>query len=294
MATIFNDIGPNASQALINAAEAGLQPPSSDVFRVTSVIDAPLIRTLKILHWDELKIPLSKCISALHGTAWHMLMEKHAPKKSVVEDNVSIECPGHGDWIISGTPDEYDPSKEGFEEIRDHKTCKVWKYVSRDFSSWEQQLNIYALLKRLQGLLVNRLSVHAAFTDWSKYARMQGGDSYPSRRALKINIPLWTKEKQAEYLIERMNDHLLNPTRECTMKEKWQKETTYALKKKGLKKALKVEPSIESLHTWNNKKKKPLDIHSDIYSFETRKGSCVRCDEWCEVSQYCPHYMESL
>jgi hypothetical protein len=287
MAHLKNDLGLHASPALIAAATASIQPPSPEVFRVTSIIDSPLIRTLTIEHWDDLEISLSKSISALHGTAWHLLMEKYCPATSVAEETLEIEVPGYGKFIIRGTPDEYTIECD----INDHKTCKVWKYINGDFTSFEEQLNTYSLMLQVNGKKVRNLNVYAAFTDWSKYKKLSGGDSYPKERALLIPQRHWEREEQVLFLQNRIKDHIENPMRPCTKKEMWEEDTTYALKKKGRKSAVKVENSTEDINIWASEK--GLDISKPEFSIETRPGRRIRCEDWCGVAEFCPYFKES-
>ena len=189
--------------------------------------------------------------------------------------------------IISGQPDWIALKKQ---TIEDYKTTSVWKYMKGDFSDWERQLNIYNYLAIVNGYKVKKLFIVGIFKDWKKYET--GKENYPPHPVVKIPIKMWSAIETLEYIIARIKLHeqanLINNPAElakklpCTPEERWQGETTWALKKAGASRAYKVfdvyEDAIKTLS------EKPE------YQLETREGTCKKCDEYCNVAQWCQQY----
>ena len=74
-------------------------------------------------------------------------------------------------------------------------------------------------------------------------------------------------------------------TPECTAEERWAKPDTYAVMKKGRKSALRLLPTEEKAKEY---------IGDQNLSIEFRKGVSTRCEGYCEVSQFCKQYRESV
>ena len=67
----------------------------------------------------------------------------------------------------------------------------------------------------------------------------------------------------------------------CTARDKWERETTYAVKKEGAKRAVKVYETLAEAEAHVNEKP------SDNLSIETRKGEAVRCLSYCPARSFC-------
>jgi hypothetical protein len=269
--------------AIMLAASNTLQKPQPNIFRVTELIDSPLIKRLLIEHWDRTTVDVDQLIEALDGTAWHEFLMQHAPKDTYAEIPFQFEVNG---VTIKGTPDFYQPNEK---ILADYKKIKSYKYVKKDFLKFEQQLNLYAYFLEAKGMPVERIQVFAHIKDWSRYSAFQSKD-YPQSRNVNINIPRWNKDDTEEYIRERIRVHL-GSTTECTPEERWQKEPTFAVRKHGAKRAMKVEETLWEAQAWAAGKN--LDPNS--YTIETRPGECVRCAEnWCLVANHCPYWQAQL
>jgi len=162
---------------------------------------------------------------------------------------------------------------------------------------WEQQLNIYAYLYRLNHKTdVSALNIIAIMRDWSKNGRLRNKD-YPKCAVEVIPIPLWSEEEQLDFIKERIKIHktadlifdLDGTTPECTAEERWAKPDTYAVMKKGRKSALRLLPTEEKAKQFMKDYKVSKDLSIDF-----RKGVSTRCEGYCEVSQFCKQYQESV
>ena len=80
---------------------------------------------------------------------------------------------------------------------------------------------------------------------------------------------------------ERAIDGELPP---CSAKERWQKDTTYAVKKQGRARALKIFPNPDAAEIY-------AASLGDGHSVEERIGESTRCTQnWCRVAQWCDQF----
>jgi len=255
-ATIFNAV----------SEERELKP---NRLSVTDLINPPLIRQLKIKHWDEIEEDASDKLWLLLGKAVHSVLEAGAIRNSLPEQKIEVEI---GGFTVVGVPDLWDK-----EVISDYKITSVYSFLLGDKPEWEAQLNIYAFLFDYCGFVVNRLEINAILRDWQK---SKVKDDYPAIPFQQVNIPLWNKEKIEKYIKERVELHSQEGT-ECSPMEKWERPTTYRVMKKNRKTAVRV---FEDQQQADDLIKTDKD-----YYLEIRKGSCVRCESYCLVRNYCPY-----
>jgi hypothetical protein len=280
---ILNNNLPNCPPAILRAAEKSMQRPTKNVYRVTELIDSPLVRTLTEKHWDSIEVEVDRLLESMDGTAWHEYLKPHAPDGTMAEVPFEADI---DDITIRGTPDFYSPSEE---ILYDYKKIKAWKYIKQDWEHFECQLNIYAYFIEKMGFNVKRIVVNAYIKDWSRWKAIKSRD-YPQKRVRTIEIKKWPRDKTETYIKERLAAHLADTNKECTNEEKWQDEPTYALKKHGKDKAIKVEATLSDLHQYMLNKGITLD---DKHYIETRPGEPLRCLEWCAVSKFCPYYQQA-
>lgn len=267
----------NYPDSIIRAVKKSLHRPEPNMYGVTSLVGPPLIRHLRITEWDKIVVDVDDFLDSLFGSAWHSFLEKYS-SESLAEHTWTYNTSG---IMVRGKTDTY---REG-GIIDDHKTVKAFSFIF-GIKDWEQQLNLYALLARKNGYPVNQLNINAFIKDWSEWEfRRHRKDGYPEHKFYKINVPLWSLEKQEQYLQERLRDHLFDSEpRECTPEEKWAKPDMWAVKKKGRKSALRVLPTEKKAQEWLNSKKKKDDLF-----IEYRFGECTRCDRFCFVRGVCPY-----
>lgn len=187
---------------------------------------------------------------------------------------------------ISGTFDLYD--KTTFK-LQDYKTCSTWAYMFPDSkTSWQAQLNVYAYMMRENGYDVREASIVAIFKDWSKSKVVQNAD-YPKQPVVEIPIKLYTHEKIGEYIKERVRLHKqaeAGNIPECTSKERWGKADMWAVMVKGAKRALKVVETEQGANKF-------AELNKDNYEgleIVHRPGENKRCNEYCQVRDFCEQY----
>jgi len=272
----------NLPEAIVKAAGEP-RPIVEKRIGVTSLITGPLVRHLTNKHWDELAEDVSARLWAIMGQTGHAILENNAPEGAEVEKKIVIE---RGGWTISSVTDVYN---QGL--IQDYKWTSVWAVMHGIKPEWVQQLNLYAWLWRSCDYSVDALQLVAFLRDWSK--NKARSEDYPNIPFKCIDIPLWSFEKQAEFIDTRLALFDAEPL-ECTPQEKWQKEDTWAIMKKGRKSALRVLPSKDEAIKYSEQKSL-IDQDGAMKNGHTivfRKGEAIKCKDYCIVNKYCPYYKE--
>ena len=263
----------------------------------TGLLQPPQIRILKREHDSEVTTDVSDRIWILLGTSVHNILERANMDNTDVltEQRMFAQIDG---YKISGQTDSISIEDK---IVKDYKVTSVWSVLSalkEGKPEWEQQLNIYAYLYRINYKTdVSALNIIAIMRDWSKNGRLRNKD-YPKCAVEVIQIPLWSEEEQLDFIKERIKIHktadlifdLDGTTPECTAEERWAKPDTYAVMKKGRKSALRLLPTEEKAKQFM----KDYKVSYTDLSIDFRKGVSTRCEGYCEVSQFCKQYEESV
>ena len=107
----------------------------------------------------------------------------------------------------------------------------------------------------------------------------------------EIPITLWPYQQREDFISERISKHSecefhmetdeeLPP---CTPEEMWEKPTTWALKKKGGVRAIKVYETQEEAEA---------ALDPKVQEIEVRLGSRTRCESFCPVNTYCQQWRD--
>lgn len=269
--------------SVVKAAKESLYFPSWEVSHVTELIDSPLIKHLTIKHWDDLTVDTDEFInSSLFGTAWHKFLAGYEIDSAFVEKHWSLMV---NDVLVSGTTDIYKDS--GI--VEDNKVTSAWAFVFGRVE-WEYQLNLYAYLIKENNYPVNSLWINAFLRDWSQYTAMQNRNKdYPDSRFYRVQIPLWSVDKQKQYLLSRLKAHTEDREKECTPEQRWQRKEQFALAKKDRKTAIRVLDTKDEMLKYINQKNLTKQFQNGTIYIEHRPGSCVRCNNYCPVRDVCKY-----
>jgi len=258
----------NLPEAMLNVM-GQFRKPQEKRISVTELVGAPLIRHLRMKHWDELEEDASELLWALLGQSVHYALEKGTPLDGLEEERLETQMIG---ITISGRSDLWHRNI-----IEDYKVTSVYAFLLGEKPDWERQLNVYAYLWAMNGFDVTGLKIRAILRDWVKSKTFQDED-YPKIPFHTVDIPLWPIEKTASYIQERIVKHLAEPE-ECTPEEKWSRPTTYAVIKKGNKRASRVFDVMEEAEAYAK----------EGYEIIERQGMDVRCEQYCQVRAFCPY-----
>ena len=262
---------------------------------VTQLIGSPRIRILNAENEARVEEDVSALVWMVLGTAVHNMFEGSAENHSkyIPEERLFAEVDG---WTISGAIDIQKSEDDNTVTVTDYKTTSVWSVIYGK-KEWNTQLNFYAWLVEQQpkGAKVGKLQVCAILRDWKQRDADTKAD-YPQAPIMIIDIPLWSKRYRDDYVRGRVRIHqeaefmrLTGDTLPlCTDDERWMKPTTFAVIKKGNKRAKRVLSSFEEAEAYIEQEElKGFLIHE-------RKGEATRCKTYCKVAEFCDQWQEEL
>jgi len=293
MATVTNKHG--APESLVAFAKQPHYDSEGSTYTVTQLIDSPRVRILRAKHADEIEDDVSENIFRLVGTSIHKSLEwaaRYPTGRFVVEERIAIK---HGDKKISGAID-IQINEEDIKGIviGDYKFTSVSSI--RFLEKYEKQLNLLALIHDVakpREWPVKRLEVYAILRDWS-FRSAQRDRSYPQTPLVTIQIDLWDKLTVEEYYHQRVAKHEMadlcfdryGTPPSCDKEDMWEKDPKYAVKRPDRKRAIRVLDSAEEAEEYMEENGSPS------WFVEKREGERTRCENFCDVSQFCDQWKE--
>lgn len=269
----------NLPVAVFNALTHSTYDKGESDYSVTTLLRPPQIVQLERMFWDEIEEDAVDNVWRLLGQASHHVLETHAPSDQVTEERLYINILGRK---IGGQTDNY---HNGI--ITDYKVTSSYSvlYGSHDFD-WMMQLNMYAKLFRDNGYPVHGLQIVCIFRDWDRNKAKQNKD-YPQAPVSVIPIELLDDSEVTSFMVRSVNELVesegLSPSDlfthfPCSPHDTWQKEPTYACMKENAKRATRVFDNYDEASSFCEQNKLLL---------VERPGSCVRCEDYCSVSEFC-------
>ena len=252
---------------------------------VTQLIDSPQVAILQREHHDEMSQDVVDFLWSRFGTSVHGMFEKAVEDTTAVgvvsEERLYAEVEG---WTISGAIDLQELHDDGVL-VSDYKVTSVWSVI-HDKTEWHNQLNAYAwLVRSAKDLPVKGLRIIAILRDWQR-RKAQMEEDYPKSPVHIVHIPLWSEDDADKYIRGRVRlhqeaeyDYLVSGSDlpACTAAERWEKPTTYAVLKKGRKRAVRVLTTREEAESY-------IEPLGTGHAIEERLGESTRCSQdWCHV-----------
>ena len=260
-------------EPIVNAVARNYKPQEKRI-SVTSLIGSPRVYRLTQKHWDDIEIEVMDNSQALPGIALHKFLSGKA--KEGAEEKLEIEIDG---WTIVGRTDLF---QEGV--LTDYKMTSVFSFMLGEKKEWERQLNAYAWLLRKHDREVKKVQVVAFLRDWMR-TKVNSEKDYPPHIWHTVDVPLWSLEKQEEYVLGRLNLFRSEEEYFCTKEERWERPASWAVKRDGMKKATRVLTSESEARM----------IATSLglgYSVEFRKGVNTKCASYCNVAPFCTQYRD--
>jgi hypothetical protein len=280
----------NIPQTFINVLDRPTYSKGKAHLSVTQLLNSPKIVALTKKFEDDIEQDASDMVWSIFGSAVHNVLEHGKDENHIVEQRIHKTYEG---WNISGAIDLQVVNENGID-VKDYKTTTVWAVMNEKIE-WEVQLNIYAgLVEDVKKIPVTSVGIVAIIRDWSR-RESTTREGYPEAPIKEIPIRLWSKEERDQYISNRIALHSAcefaietdGDLPDCTPEEMWEKQTTYAIKKIGNKRAFKVYET----------EKDALDAIADMeksYEIEVRPGERTRCANFCPVAPYCAQYRDYL
>lgn len=240
--------------------------PKKDRMSVTDLIHPPRMKTLRIEKWDEIEEDVANLLQMFDGINLDRAFdedEEEQLKMEVVIDGVTLV--GKLDRLVTN----------GKTVILDRKRGKVGvKEYPSTLKEWTAQLNCYAwMYEELYKEKVDRIENHIFYKDWTPVRTSD--PSYPKIAYEILKQPLWSREDQENYIRTQLEYHYHSPM-DCPEEDRW---GSFAVKKEGQKRALRVLKTREECEQWMKENKKGDYI-------ENRDG--LRCKFFCPVRNVCP------
>ena len=257
-------------------------------YSVTQLLKGSCEAVLERRHHNEIESDVSDMIWLIFGTAVHSILENAEEEREQLKENKKV-INVDGGYKLSGIFDLYDAVKK---KVTDYKTASVWKVIFNDWEDYRKQLLIYAYMLRKIGFECDSGEIIATLKDHSK-TKAKVDKSYPKFPVHKVafNFSENDFEEIEHFIKKRFNEIRLQEALEdnklipCTPDERWHKDDKYAVMKEGRKSALKVcssETEAKEYMTNKNLDKK--------HYIEFREGQDTKCDDYCNVKQWCPFY----
>lgn len=252
-------------------------------YSVTELIGPPRVRRLREHHNDDIETDVTDLMWSMLGSALHVVMERGQTESHVTEERLYAKVDG---VTISGAID-LQHETDGGVIITDYKFTSAYA-VMNDKPEWVQQLNIYKwLVETVKRQKVAGLKICALIRDFNRHETREG---YPAAPIQMIDIPMWPLIDTEVYIKQRIEHHneakylqaMGDALPPCSAEERWQSETTYAVKREGRKTAIRVFKNLEEAKELAEKEKGYV---------ETRPGEPKRCTgNYCGVAQWCDQF----
>lgn len=263
-------------------------------YSVTEVLGGTCEAILKRRHDEEITEDVSQRIWALFGTAVHEVLRKAKGTDTQLQENwMSVPIDGT-DYELSGIFDLYDDSTG---TVTDYKTASTWKVKFGDFSDWRKQTLAYCWMLRRLGFNARRGEIVALLKDHSKRdARTKASEGYPPHPVYQISwdftdedfdqiqsdVDAWFAEVAHE---ETVPDSHLEP---CNPEQRWHKEDKWAVKKRGVKRAVRVYSNRQD--AYQRAAGENREAKGEPFYVEERLGEDTKCESYCPVAEFCPHF----
>lgn len=274
--------------AFLSFARNGKYDKGQSDISVTTLIDAPRVNILKQQHSKEMTADVVDMIWPLLGTAVHHILDSADPRGNVItEERLFAEVNG---WVVSGQVDHQEVV-DGKVYISDYKVTSVWSVIYGK-EDWVRQLNCYAQLLRMsRGAEIGGVRIVAVLRDWQKREAQLKPNDYPQSPVVSVMIDLWDEKKAMAYMEERVVLHqnaqmawdVMERVVECSDEERWTKPSTWAIKKKGNKRATRVFDTEAAAVA-------ALPEYGNGAIIEHRKGGRTRCEQYCSVADFCTQW----
>jgi len=279
-------------EPLVNAVRNDPYDSGKSDISCTGLIGSPWARQLAFKNKNKITEDASERIYALLGQSVHSILERaKAPGYRVEErlfhtiptvvmndykylhnttENISITLSGQFDLI---TPDG---------TLQDYKVTSWYACKDGPKIEWEQQLNVLRFLCWKNQIVIDELQIVAILRDWSRANKIRHGKDYPDQPVMVIDVPMWDLSDSWDFVSDRIQAHFFNDPEPCTVEERWRKPDSWAVKKKGNKKATKV------FYDQNCAKDFQLDKGGEEkFEIEFRPGEDTRCLHYCSVASFC-------
>lgn len=259
-------------------------------YSVTSILKGTREAILQRRHDGEIKTDVSEMIWLILGKGVHYILESaRETDTQLKEEWVSADMPNG--YVLSGIFDLYD---DATGTVTDWKTTSVWKVIYDEWDDYRQQTLAYVWILRQMGFANARRGEVVAILKDHSMTKAATDLKYPPYPVFSISWDFtdeeieefgkWAAEKFLE--IERCEKLPDEELPLCTEEQRWHKPDTWAVVKRGNKRASKVcnseAEAVELADKYSMKDGKPYEV-------QFRQGEDSKCLKYCSVCQFCEH-----
>ena len=255
-------------------------------YSVTALLKGTCQAILERRHDAEIEQDVADMIWMIFGSAVHSILENAQETADQIKENKIVVELDNG-YKLSGIFDLYDAKEK---KVTDYKTGSVWKVTFNDWEDYHDQTLMYSWMIRMIGFECDKGEIVFLIKDHSK-TKAEVDPTYPQEPVHKELFNFTDRDHEdIEMFIykkfddiakcEQLPDAELPP---CTPKERWAEPTKYAVMKKGRKTAIKLYE--DELKAYDHATRE-----GDQYYVEVREGKDKRCENYCNVCQWCPYY----
>lgn len=262
-------------------------------YSVTSLQKGVREAILTRRHADEIECDASDKVWAIFGTAVHKVLEGADAEGMSQEGRLEVEMPNG--YTLSGIYDLYDPDTE---TVTDWKTGSVYKVKFNEWDDYREQLLAYCWMLDRMGLPARRGQIVMLLKDHSK-SKARFEKDYPPHPVFTIgwdftekeldDFGMWAEARFAE--IERCESLPDDELPLCTEEERWHRPDTWAVVKRGNKKARRVFKDEGMAHA---AAESYAEADGKPYEVQFRKGEDRKCLDYCSCAAFCSHYKEEV
>lgn len=296
----------NLPQALYNAINKNwYSGDRNKAYSVTEIINSTRSVILTRRFWDQLEEDAIDRIYTVLGSAVHAIIERanNEDDDRFMTEKRLYHTTSQG-MQISGQCDLYDKKEKS---LQDWKLTSVWTWIYRNKKGsrkedWTQQLNMYRFLMEKNGYPVDNLQINLIFRDHQK-SQAKYDRTYPAE-VETLDIPIYgldVVDAMIEEKIAELEHYKNKPESElpmCSPEERWQGQDTWAVIKKGNKKATKIffayskakafiEAEAEKVAMKSSNYETAYRKRMDLYEITKREAEPKRCLQYCPVREFC-------
>lgn len=249
-------------------------------FTVTQLLKPARLSALEERHAHEIQEDVEDGLYRLYGQLVHTLIER-ANQNDLVEKRFFAEFSGKK---ISAQVDNLELVGK---VLSDYKFTTAWGFKADKGPKPEfvAQLNVQLELMRRNGLDAEKLQIVGLLRDW-QISQAKSDPNYPQTPVVVMPIPIWSREQTVAFITMRIAAHVDARTSlpECSAEERWAKPDTWAVIKKGQKRAINGGVCLSEEIAQGVQERNPGTF------IQVRKGESVRCANYCAAAQFCTQF----
>lgn len=272
----------NLPAALVNAMKNDPYDKGDSDFTATSLIKPARIVKLEKLHAHEISEDAEDGLYRLYGQVAHGILERAndidlAEKRFFSTFNVNGK-----DYKVSAQLDTLSLT-DGM--LSDFKFTTSWGFKTNvpPKPEWVAQLNIQLELLRRNGLDAKSLQIIGLLRDW-QINQAKADVFYPQAPVATQPIVIWSREQTISFIKMRIAAHVDKELAQCDEGERWTKPHTWAVIKRGGKRAINGGVQLSEELAQEVCEQNPGTF------VQFRHGENTRCESYCKVSEFCTQF----